>query len=98
MWYDRQGKEIKPGDYIAYAVGTGRGSGWLEIGVVLRYYDSGKLGVMGMSDAANSPSLYNRPSYINFSGSQLVLVPEQLPAMLRQLLDDYYKDYLEKHK
>ena len=46
MWTDRFGKEIKPGDYLAYAVAAGRGSGWLEIGLALKYYDSGALGVI----------------------------------------------------
>ena len=99
MWTDRFGKEIKPGDYLAYAVAAGRGSGWLEIGLALKYYDSGALGVIGLvSTGSQTLAVYGRQSMLRHRGAQLVLLPEQLSPEAKQLLDDYYKEYLEKQK
>ena len=86
---DKLGRQIKPGDFIAYAIKEGDTPG-LRIAKVLRVNDKGgrfTLTVIGLSNYYDSPRLLEKQSTLQYTQRCIVLQPETIPVELIQLLN-----------
>ena len=95
LWKDKFQREIHPGDFVAFAVSR-YSSGYLEIGIALKYLDTGRLNVMCFDSVFPVPRLNHRVSSLYFSDKLMVLAEDQLSPEHKQVLTDYYKQYLLK--
>jgi len=89
---DKNGTEIKKGDYIIYACSLGRSPG-LRYAKVLGF-KLGKIKVWAIDGEWNykKPNLQSKPTYLYYGNRTIVLKKDQLPNNIPNLLQDIEVD------
>lgn len=92
---DKFGREIRPGQYIAHAISCGD-TPKLKISIVTEVQYT-KCTVKGIDTWNTSPlTLTEKRSTLSCPEKILVLEDSHLPPEYKELLGDWYRDYLEK--